>query len=202
MSIKLVLLSCAAIGFPGLSFAQGVVHSHGDGASSEMFSVGVDYLAMQYQEAGLEDIEPTALRLRGAVTLHPNFELQMMLAAGLSDDSVDFVASGRNIQATLDIDNLFALYAKPQLSIGVVTLYGLVGFAAVELEGTSSYSCSTQPGTCLTIFSEGSEFDFSYGVGAELPFPGDHWSVNLDWIQYVDEQYTLDGVAAGLRYRF
>ncbi|MEW6167460.1 MAG: outer membrane beta-barrel protein [Pseudomonadota bacterium] len=208
-----LLCCCIAMVSPGAALAAGLpstVYEAG-GPVPEAFYLGADYLATVYDESEFDGLDLPVLRLRGGVKLHRHFALELVGGVGLSGDTVTSANDDVSASSRLEIDTLFGFYGKPQLPLRFVTLYGLFGFTHVGFQARTDYSCLSGarcepvcPGigeTCLRVSSEGDEFDFSYGGGAALQLTP-HWSLNLDWIRYVDEFYELGGVAGGIRYDF
>lgn len=184
---------------------------HAGSATPQTFYVGADYLATVYDEPDLDGLDLPVVRLRGGIKLHPNFALELVAGTGLSDDSASFANDEVSARSTLEVDTLFGGYAKVQLPLRMVTFYGLLGFTDVEFQAQTDYTCLAggrcEPicpdvgDTCVRVSNQGSEFDFSYGAGLALHL-SPHWSLNADWIRYVDEYYELGGAAAGIRYDF
>lgn len=89
--------------------------------------VSVDTFVGTYSE----DVDPTALRLRGGVELNQNFAIEGVLGMGLQDDEIDTILG----ETEVGLDTLFGVTA-----VGIIpldrnfSLFGKVGFASVEYQ--------------------------------------------------------------------
>lgn len=99
-----------------------------------------------------EDVDPTALRLRGGVEFNENFAIEGVLGFGLQDDKV-----GRSSDWEFELDSLYGVNAVGIIPLDrTFSLFGKVGFAALEYED-----------------SDGDTYDdtgVSFGIGAKVNF--------------------------------
>jgi len=79
-----------------------------------------------------------------------------------------------------------AVFAKPNVNVGPVNLYGLVGFASTKVNFSGSSVSGTQ-----------SEQGVAYGVGVQYPFAG-NMSASIDYIQYLTKKNYPVSAAGGL----
>ena len=69
-----------------------------------------------------------------------------------------------------------AAFAKPNVNVGPVNLYGLVGFASTKVDLSGSLMSGTQ-----------SERSVAYGVGVQYPFTS-NLSGSIDYVQYLKKK--------------
>lgn len=76
-----------------------------------------------------EDVDPTAIRLRGGVELNENFAIEGVLGLGLQDDKAS------DFGFEVGLDKLFGVYAVGIIPLDrTFSLFGKLGFANVGYE--------------------------------------------------------------------
>jgi opacity protein-like surface antigen len=133
---------------------------------------------------------PTAIRGIFGYELNPNFNLEGMLAQGLSSSNMS--VSGISTPVELKLDTMYGIYAKPKVQIAPDwEAFARIGY--VHIKGTSSYKNTS---------SSDSGNSFSYGVGMSYAI-NKQLSVNLDAMSYYDKNsVTATGTTIGIGYKF
>jgi len=77
-----------------------------------------------------------------------------------------------------------ALFAKPNVNVGPVNLYGLVGFASAKLDISGGVIAGTH-----------SETGVAYGVGVQYPFAS-NLSGSIDYVHYLKKPSPVSGTGS------
>jgi len=104
-------------------------------AKAEGMKFGIDYLMLK-SEASTADFDTSAIQLRFTNALNPNFDIEGVLAFGISDDTYSetdpFFGT---VSVTGQLGNMFGVYAKfHNNSSSRFQVFGEVGFARVEYD--------------------------------------------------------------------
>jgi len=143
---------------------------------------GVQYAMTTFDLLGIAEANPTALVFSIGNKINKNLAIEGRFGIGIGSDTFD----GSPIE--LEVDTLFGVYAKGIAPVGNdVDLYGIVGYSSVDL---------TVPG----LGSE-SESDLSFGFGIDIA-TGKTSSVNLEYINYFDNEVSLDALSIGTTFKF
>jgi opacity protein-like surface antigen len=115
----------------------------------------------------------SAVRLRGGAHILDWLDAEFHVALSPQDKTYSTTGASSNKSRT----TVSAVFAKPNINVGPVNLYGLVGFASVKVDFSGSVVSGTQ-----------SEGGAAYGVGVQYPFTG-NLSGSIDYVQYVKKNY-------------
>ena len=115
----------------------------------------------------------TTPRLRGGAHILDWLDAEFHVALSPQDKTYSTTGASSNKSRT----TVSAVFAKPNINVGPVNLYGLVGFASVKVDFSGSVVSGTQ-----------SEGGAAYGVGVQYPFTG-NLSGSIDYVQYVKKNY-------------
>jgi len=132
------------------------------------------------------DAKATTLRLRGGMHILDWLDAEMHIV--LPQDK-EF--STNNKVKT----SVVGLFAKPNVNVGPVNLYGLVGFAQSKMEFGGNIVTGSQ-----------TESGAAYGVGVQYPFTR-NLSGSIDYVQYLKKSVSfLDidnkAIGVGVTYTF
>ena len=145
--------------------------------------VGLDYTMLQIEDTGI-DVEPHAIRVRGGSVLGKYLAVEAHAGAGVNSDTV----SGTRVS----LKSLYAVYLRPQVSLGALHLYALAGYGYLNIAVRDQFNGS---------YDE-DDSDFTYGAGAQLDL-GEKWGVNASYVQHMkDADYKVESLSAGVVYRF
>lgn len=92
---------------------------------------GVNYSLVEYDEAGFDSVEPTALVLRLGNELTPNLAVEGRLGFGVSDDSIDVLGTSVDVE----VDQFFGVYVR-----GIAPLGARGSIWSTATEGASNAS--------------------------------------------------------------
>ena len=167
----------------GTATTIGVAH-----AAPPRFYVGGDVVGLTTKiddKTGvLPDIsgsaKATTLRIRGGA--HFLDWLDAELHVVLPQDKEFSSAGGFSNKVKTQI---FGVFAKPNVNVGPVNLYGLVGFASTNLDVSGGKVTGSQ-----------AESGVAYGAGVQYPFTR-NISGSIDYVQYAKKNYPVSG-AGGL----
>ena len=187
---KTLPLALALIGVAAPAFAveQGETYLGGG------FGMG------SFNEDGVPEFNPTFGIGRIGYGVTDNFAVEGRLGFGISGDSNTANFGQGNVDLSLEIDSIAAVYGVGYLPVGSrFSAYGLLGMAAVDVSVEE-----VTPNR--TISSDESETDLSYGIGAEVDFT-DQVAGYVEWVQYFGtssgaDDYDLSGVSLGAKYSF
>jgi len=147
--------------------------------------VGVDY-QLQYLTVNVSDeVQPDAFRLRLGTDINSYLGVEAQIGVGGSADSIVVDNQGSIWEARTD--SFYALFVKPQLSIGsAASIFALAGGSYVDTSASSSK---------LGLSKKGFENGFAYGAGVDVNI---YKGVRLgaDYIQYLD---SFNAVSVGIR---
>ncbi len=154
--------------------------------------LGYSYMNFNAQEVGGPDefdIDGNAITLIAGYNFNQYMAVEGRYSVTVGDLSVstNYGVNG-DIDATMD--NI-AIYLKPMLPMGEITLYGLLGYGEVgfEFEG-----------------SKGTESGFQWGAGASFAFD-DRAGLFVDYTRIYedtvgDADFVMDSINVGLTYKF
>jgi len=114
----------------------------------------------------------TTLRLRGGAHILDWLDAELHFV--LPKDETYSTTGTRSNKARTTVA---AAFAKPNINVGPVNLYGLVGFASTKVDFSGSLISGTQ-----------SERGLAYGVVVQYPFTNS-LSGSIDYVQYVKKNY-------------
>jgi opacity protein-like surface antigen len=135
----------------------------------------------------------TTLRLRGGAHILDWLDAEFHFV--LPKDETYSTTGTRSNKARTTVA---AAFAKPNINVGPVNLYGLVGFASTKVDFSGSLISGTQ-----------SERGLAYGVGVQYPFTK-NLSGSIDYVQYLKKNnfggagidVTNTAISAGVLYTF
>lgn len=163
--------------------SSGVLAASASARDAEKPYVGVDYTMLQLEDVGI-DVEPYAIRVRGGSVLGKYLAVEAHAGAGVGSDTV----SGTRVS----LKSLYAVYLRPQVSLGALHLYALAGYGYLNIAVRDQFNGS---------YDE-DDSDFTYGAGAQLDL-GEKWGVNASYVQHMkDADYKVESLSAGVVYRF
>ena len=159
----------------GTAAMIGVAH-----AAPPTFYAGGDITALTTKVDDKSGIAPdvsgsakaTGLRLRGGMHILDWLDAELHLV--LPQDKEYSSAGGFSNKVKTQV---FGVFAKPNVNVGPVNLYGLVGFAQSKMDfsgGVVSTSSQTESGA-------------AYGVGVQYPFTK-NLSGSIDYVQYLPKK--------------
>lgn len=155
-------------------------------ANAGMYA-GVNFSIVEYEETGLDSVEPTALVLRLGNEFTPNLAVEGRLGFGLSEDSVNVFGTPVDVE----VDNFFGLYLRGIAPLGAVSLYGLIGYTDGELTASANG---------VSISADDS--DTSYGVGADFAL-NKASAINVEWARLLStSDYDVTALSIGYRHNF
>lgn len=134
----------------------------------------------------------TSLRLRGGMHILDWLDAELHLV----------LPQDKTYSTTLGVTNkvkttVVGLFAKPNVNVGPVNLYGLVGFAQSKMEFSG------------VLVGSQTESGVAYGVGVQYPFTK-NISGSIDYVQYLKKSdfggggidVTNSAISAGVLYTF
>lgn len=132
----------------------------------------------------------TSKNVRGILgyELHPNLAVEALASFGVSDGHITV----QGVRVDTGVDHMYGLYVKPKLTLtSDLELFGRVGYVrsklSVRAEGHHDFD---------------SESDASYGLGLAYRI-NDRLSAVVDYTRYYDkDNLKLQGLSAGLRWKF
>ena len=159
-----------------------VCSSHTSAADEEQRYVGFQYSLVTYDEDG-DEVEPTALIARYGQFLNDWVAIEGRIGFGLEDDALE--VGGLDID--VELENIIGLYGVIQTgSISIASLYGIVGYTQIDLEGSAH-------GISIDENANG----LSYGLGVNIG------SLSIEYMNYVeDHYYDVTAISLGYIYRF
>ena len=122
----------------------------------------------------------TTLRLRGGAHILDWLDAELHFVVMPQDKTYNTTGTSSKSRTTVG-----AIFAKPNVNVGPVNLYGLVGFAStkVDFSGSSVSGAQTERGV-------------AYGVGVQYPFAG-NLSASIDYVQYLKKKNYPASAAGG-----
>ena len=146
--------------------------------------VGVDYQLQYLTVNGSSEVQPDGFRLRLGTDINSYLGVEAQIGVGGSSDSI--VVDNAGTTWDVKTDSFYALFVKPQLSIGTAaSIFALAGGSYVDI------SASSNTGKSVKGFENG----FAYGAGVDVSI---YKGVRLgaDYIQYLD---SFNAVSVGIR---
>ena len=122
----------------------------------------------------------TTLRLRGGAHILDWLDAEFHFVVP-QDKTYSTAGTSSNKSRT----TVAAVFAKPNVNVGPVNLYGLVGFASAKVDFSGGSVSGAQ-----------SERGVAYGVGVQYPFTR-NLSGSIDYVQYLKKNYPVSA-AGGL----
>jgi len=177
--------------FTALILSAGVVTTAAGASEIEKPFVGLDYSVLTFDGGSDAEFKPHAARLRAGSVLSKYIAVEVHAAGGTRADtlSLNFGAPIGTLDVCADLKSLYAVFLRPQMTLGSLHLYALAGYGYANID-------LSLPG--LTVESDEDQSDFSFGAGAELDI-GSHWGANVSYVRYLED---IDAVGAGVVYRF
>ena len=121
------------------------------------------------------------LRLRGGAHVLDWLDAELHFVLPPQDKTYSTTGTSNNSRTTVA-----AAFAKPNVNVGPVNLYGLLGLANTKVDISSSVIAGTR-----------SEVAVAYGVGVQYPFTG-NLSGAIDYVQYLSKKNYPTSAAGGL----
>ncbi|WP_430460985.1 porin family protein [Thalassolituus sp. LLYu03] len=152
--------------------------------------IGLGYHMGKYEESGLSDAEPSALKIEVGKYLNSNVAIEGQFLFGLGDDTVDV----DGLDVDLELKNAISIFVKGDIDLGEkANLYGLIGFTKGKLEATiDEYDVS--------VSEDDSGLSYGFGIEGEV---ADGVSLNGEYIIYLSEDdYDYSGFNFGISKRF
>lgn len=138
----------------------------------------------------VEDAEATGLRLALTGPVSDNLSLETHVATG-GEDTVRVDTPSGSGDAKVEMKSLVSMFLRPEVELGSVRVYGLAGYTLGRFEATNG-----------GVTADGSDDDFSYGVGAEMEVTHGTW-ITADYIDYLrGDNYDFRAATIGLRFPF
>jgi len=159
-----------------------VYSSHAPAADEEQRYVGFQYSLVTYDEDG-DEAEPTAFVARYGHFLSDWFAIEGRIGLGLEDDSLEV----GSLDIDVEVEHIIGVYGVVQTgSIGIVSLYGIIGYTQIELEGSAH-------GISVDEKANG----LSYGLGVNIG------SLSIEYMDYIeDDYYDVTAISLGYIFRF
>jgi len=163
----------------GTAATIGVVH-----AAPPAFYIGGDVVGLTTKiddKTGANtsgSAKTTTLRLRGGAHILDWLDAEVHFVLSPQDKAYNTAGKSRTTVA--------AAFARPNINVGPVNLYGLIGFASTKLDLSGSSVSGTQ-----------SEQGVAYGVGVQYPFTS-NLSGSIDYVQYLKKKNYPTSAAGGL----
>ena len=159
-----------------------VYSPHAPAADEEQRYVGFQYSLVTYDEDG-DEAEPTALVARYGQFLNDWFAIEGRIGFGLEDDALEV----GSLDIDVELENIIGLYGVIHTgSISIASLYGIVGYTQIDLEGSAH-------GISIDENANG----LSYGLGVNIG------SLSIEYMNYVeDHYYDVTAISLGYIYRF
>jgi len=132
----------------------------------------------------------TTLRLRGGMHILDWLDAELHVVLPQDKEYSTTIGQTNKVKATI-----VGLFAKPNVKVGPVNLYGLVGFAQSKMEFGGNIVTGSQ-----------TESGAAYGVGVQYPFTR-NLSGSIDYVQYLKKSVSfLDidnkAIGVGVTYTF
>lgn len=143
--------------------------------------LGIQYAQAMYNDDDIDDVEPTAVVVRGGIYLTEHVSAELRYGDGLDDDDVEF--QGQNI--AVDIENFGGVYAVYHFDTDFQnSFYGILGYTEAELKGSLNGQTTRNDNN---------------GVSAGLGF--NFYGVNIEYMQYMYAD-DFEFATLGLGYLF
>lgn len=151
--------------------------------------IGASYVAAEYSEDDIPDIDLDGFRIFGGVPVNEYFAVEGMFLYVTGDEAVS------NIDVDLD-GYAFSLFGKGLLPVHeYIKFYGLLGATYGYLEAEASFGG-------FSADEDEDDFSLSYGVGVEIKIV-DNLAAHADYIMYMNKSdYDVGGFAIGLTFQF
>jgi len=159
-----------------------VYSSHAPAADEEQRYVGFQYSLVTYDEDG-DEAEPTTLIARYGQFLNDWVAIEGRIGFGLEDDTLEV----GSLDIDVEVENIIGVYGVFQTgSISILSLYGIIGYTHIELEGSAH-------GIAVDENANG----LSYGLGVNIG------SINIEYMNYIEDYYfEVTAVSFGYSYNF
>lgn len=179
------LLLAGILSMPSAAAAQ----SSDDFDSKGYFGIGA--LSWTYDEDNVPEASGTGVQFRVGGQAAKHLDIEARFATGGSDTVTVNTFSGP-VDVDVELDNALSLFLKPHTGGQRVRGYGLLGFTTGELTASAGNFSQTAD-----------DSGFSYGLGGEVKLGDSPVWLNVEYVNYLSEDdYTVDGVSAGLRFTF
>jgi len=182
--MKTRILASAA----GLGIAASAAVAHADPVT---WYIGGDVVQVETKVTDQTGVPPiitgsgkgTTLRVKGGMHILSWLDAEAQFI--LPKETTYSTTGGVNNTAETTV---LALFAKPNLNLGPVNLYGLVGIGASHFDFKGVVS-SSDSGKTMS--------DLAYGLGAQYKI-NRNFAVSLDWTHYGKKNFDLPGLPGGL----
>lgn len=179
------LLLAGILSIPSTVAAQ----SSDDFDSKGYFGIGA--LSWTYDEDNAPEASGTGVQFRLGGEAAEHLDIEARFATGGSDTVTVNTAFGP-ADVDVELDQALSLFLKPHTGGQQVRGYALLGFTTGELTASAG-----------NFSQSADDSGLSYGLGGEVRLgEGPVW-LNVEYVNYLSEDdYTVDGVSAGLRFTF
>lgn len=154
------------------------------------FYVGGVLTRTNYKESGFPSASPTALALQAGWAYNEYLAVEARLGTGIASDSLGF----QGVDVDLKVDYYYSALLRATLPLRPdFNVYAVGGATEGKLKARA-----------LGVTSSDSDSAASFGAGLEYRFgPDTAMAVDLEYARLLSgDDYDLDGLSVGLRYRF
>ncbi len=123
----------------------------------------------------------TTVRLRGGAHILDWLDAELHFVVPAQGQTYSTTGASSNKSRT----TIGAAFAKPNVNVGPVNLYGLIGFAGTKVDFSGGSGSGAQ-----------SERGVAYGIGVQYPFTS-NLSGSIDYVQYVKKKNYPASAAGG-----
>jgi opacity protein-like surface antigen len=151
---------------------------------------GSGYHLGKYEESGVPDAEPSALKIEVGKYLTPNIAIEGQFLFGMGDDTVQI----EGVDVDLELKNAISIFVKGDIDLGEkANLYGLIGFTKGKLEATIDENN-------VSVSEDDSGLSYGFGIEGEV---GSGISLSSEYIVYLSEDdYDYSGFNFGISKMF
>lgn len=173
-----------------LILSAGVAATAAHARDGEKPYIGLDYAMFTFDAGNGIEFEPHAVRVRAGTVLNKYLAVEAHAGAGAKGDTltITFPIVG-DVDVRSDVESLYAVFLRPQVSMGNVHLYALAGYGYAKAELSIPHT---------SIADDQDTSDVSLGAGIELDL-GKNLGVSANFIRYVED---VEAIGAGVVYRF
>jgi len=173
------------------------------------FYAGLGYTVITGNSGTVFDsAEMPVLELTGGYKHNSVLGLEARFGVGVNEDrdrDSDYFewAQGENenlMQIEREVDSYSAVYYRPELTNNHARLYGLIGYASVDLSAEWTETDADEVTTVSTKDTSLSGMSYGFGVGW---YVGQRWNFNLEYRRLVHtDDYKPEAFGLKLDYRF
>lgn len=177
--------------FTALTLLAGGIATGANAGEIEKPYVGLDYSVFTFDAGSSVEFKPHAARVRAGSVLTKFLAVEAHAGTGIKGDTitVNFGAPVGVLDVRSDVESLYAVFLRPQISAGNLHLYALAGYGYAKMELSLPHT---------DVNADEDSGDVSFGGGAEL-YLDTNWGVNINYIRY---QEDVESFGAGVAYRF